>query len=322
MLMINKAIQSVRSVAVLIVSAAVAVALSTCATLELSRVPEIVTAKGKSGTSITSPSPQPSTLKVMTLNIAHGRSTGFHQLLQSRSTVVRNLDHIREVLSREKPDLLGLQEADGPSFWSGNFNHVNYLADNQFFYQYVRGEHADGMNLSYGTALLSNLELGNPLAITFAPAVAATPKGFVVATISWPGQGFTEVDVVSVHLAALRKSLRKEQATELARTIAERGNPTIIMGDLNAGWNGGTSALHLLVEALDLKTYRPHDKKLVTFPKFNERLDWILVSREFDFVSYKVLPDPVSDHLGVIAELAPSHGRVNEANGTSPGSSR
>jgi len=116
--MINKAIPSVRPVAVLIVSAAVAVALSTCATLELSRVPEIVTANGKSGTSITSPRPQASTLKVMTLNIAHGRSTGFHQLLQSRSTVVRNLDHIRAVLSREKPDLLGLQEADGPSFWS------------------------------------------------------------------------------------------------------------------------------------------------------------------------------------------------------------
>ncbi len=320
--MTNKAIQSVRPVAVLIVSAAVALALSTCTILELSQVPEIVTAKGKSGKSITSPRRQASTLKVMTLNIAHGRSTGFHQLLQSRSTVVRNLDQIRKVLKRERPDLLGLQEADGPSFWSGNFNHVNYLADNQFFYQYVRGKHADGMNLSYGTALLSSLELEDPLAITFAPAVAAAPKGFVVATINWPGQGFTEVDVVSVHLAALRKSLRKEQATELARTIAERGKPTIIMGDLNAGWNGGTSALHLLVEALDLKTYLPHDDKLVTFPKFNERLDWILVSREFDFVSYKVLPDPVSDHRGVIAELVPSHGRVNEASESTPGSSR
>jgi endonuclease/exonuclease/phosphatase family metal-dependent hydrolase len=144
----------------------------------------------------------------------------------------------------------------------------------------------------------------------------------VVATIDWPGQGFTEVDVVSVHLAALRKSLRKEQATELARIIAERGKPTIIMGDLNAGWNGGTSALHLLMEALDLKTYRPYDQNLVTFPKFNERLDWILVSHEFDFVFHKVLPDPVSDHLGVVAELALTHARVNVAKGTSPGSSR
>ncbi len=320
--MTRKTIPSVRPVAILVVSAVIAIALSTCATLERSTVPEIVTANSNSAAPMTSARGQVSKLKVMTLNIAHGRSTGFHQLLQSRSTAVRNLDQIREVLSGEKPDLLALQEADGPSFWSGNFNHVNYLAGKQFFYQYVRGKHADGMNLSYGTALLSNLELENPLAITFAPAVGSAPKGFVVATIDWPGQGFTEVDVVSVHLAALRKSLRKEQATELARIIAERGKPTIIMGDLNAGWNGGTSALHLLMEALDLKTYRPYDQNLVTFPKFNERLDWILVSHEFDFVSHKVLPDSVSDHLGVVAELALTQNRVNLAHGTSSGSSR
>ncbi len=314
--------RSVRPIAILIVWAVVAIALSTCATLKRSTVPEIVTANDNPAAPITLARGQMSSLKVMTLNIAHGRSTGFHQLLQSRSTAVRNLDQIREVLHREMPDLLALQEADGPSFWSGNFNHVNYLADKQFFYQYVRGKHADRMNLSYGTALLSNLELENPLAITFAPAVGSAPKGFVVATIDWPGQGFTEVDVVSVHLAALRKSLRKEQATELARIIAARGKPTIIMGDLNAGWNGGTSALHLLMEALHLKTYRPYDQNLVTFPKFNERLDWILVSHEFDFVFHKVLPDPVSDHLGVVAELALTHARVNVAKGTSPGSSR
>ncbi len=313
--------RSVRPVAILIVWAVVAIALSTCATLKRSKVPEIVTANGKSATSVTSANRRASTLKVMTLNIAHGRSTGFHQLLQSRSTVVRNLDQIREVLGREMPHLLALQEADGPSFWSGNFNHVNYLADRQFFYQ-VRGEHADRMKLSYGTALLSNLKLENPLAITFAPAVAAAPKGFVVATIDWPGQRVTEVDVVSVHLAALRRSLRKEQATELARIIAERGKPTIIMGDLNAEWNGGTSALHLLMEALNLKTYRPYDNNLVTFPKFSERLDWILVSPEFEFVSHKVLPDPISDHLGVVAELALTHGRLKATNGTSTASLR
>lgn len=317
--MTRKTKQTVRAVAIFIVWVVVAVALSTCATLERSKVPEIVTANGKAATSITPATPRASTLKLMTLNIAHGRSTGFHQLLQSRSTHVENLDQIREVLRREMPHLVALQEADGPSFWSGNFNHVNYLADKQFYYQ-VRGEHADRMNLSYGTALLSNLRLENPLAITFAPAVAAAPKGFVVATIDWPGQRITEVDVVSVHLAALRKSLRKEQATELAKIIAERGKPTIIMGDLNAEWNGGRSALHLLMDALNLKTYRPYDKNLVTFPTFHERLDWILVSPEFEFVSHKVLPDAISDHRGVVAEVALTHNRLNATNGTSTAS--
>jgi len=33
------------------------------------------------------------------------------------------------------------------------------------------------------------------------------------------------------------------------------------------------------------------------------RLDWILVSEELDFVRYVTLPDRLSDHLGVVAEV-------------------
>ncbi|NIO12230.1 MAG: hypothetical protein GTO40_31120 [Deltaproteobacteria bacterium] len=300
--MTSRTKQSMRPLTIFFVWMVVAIALSTCATLERTKIPEIVTPHGRTASLVSAGARLNSPLKVMTLNVAHGRSTGFHQLLQSRSTTLQNLDQIRDVLKRERPHLLALQEADGPSFWSGNFNHVEYLAEKQFHYQ-VRGEHADRMNLSYGTALLSNLKLDDPLAITFAPAVASSPKGFVVATIDWPGYRTIEVDVVSVHLAALRKSLRKEQATELAKTLSARGKPTIILGDLNAEWTGGRSALHLLMDALSLKTYRPYDNNLVTFPKFNERLDWILVSPEFEFVSHEVLPDPISDHRGVVAEV-------------------
>lgn len=33
-----------------------------------------------------------------------------------------------KVITRENPHVVALQEADGPSFWSGKFNHVDYLA--------------------------------------------------------------------------------------------------------------------------------------------------------------------------------------------------
>jgi hypothetical protein len=33
------------------------------------------------------------------------------------------------------------------------------------------------------------------------------------------------------------------------------------------------------------------------------RLDWILVSEELAFSSYRTLPDRLSDHLGVVAEI-------------------
>ena len=42
---------------------------------------------------------------------------------------------------------------------------------------------------------------------------------------------------------------------------------------------------------------------LETFPAFSERLDWILVSPELSFRSYNVLPDRISDHRSVLAEV-------------------
>ena len=72
-------------------------------------------------------------LRIMTLNIAHGRGDSFHQLLQRSATTVANLDVIASLLKDSGADVVALQEADGPSFWSGNFSHIDYLADNGFF---------------------------------------------------------------------------------------------------------------------------------------------------------------------------------------------
>lgn len=67
------------------------------------------------------------TVKVISLNAAYGRKTAFNQLLVSKKKTRRNLDKISRVLKHLDADLAALQEADGPSFWSGNFDHVGYL---------------------------------------------------------------------------------------------------------------------------------------------------------------------------------------------------
>ena len=61
--------------------------------------------------------------------------------------------------------------------------------------------------------------------------------------------------------------------------------------------------MQYLSRELDLSAYNPERTDLNTFPAFDERLDWILVSAELEFRSYRVLADEVSDHRGVIAEL-------------------
>ena len=54
-------------------------------------------------------------LKLLTLNIAHGRKDSFNQLLVPNGTIVENLDDIAELLKKVDADVVALQEADGPS---------------------------------------------------------------------------------------------------------------------------------------------------------------------------------------------------------------
>ena len=241
-------------------------------------------------------------LRILTVNIAHGRGESFHQLLPRTDTTLTNLDSIAALLSCSGADIVALQEADGPSFWSGNFNHVDYLADNGAFSQSVQGMHVNGLGLSYGTALMANLALRDPKAITFDPSLSPVPKGFVVSTVSWPGQKDIDVDIVSVHLDFASKAVRRQQAAELIETLRQRRRPVIIMGDFNTGWEENSTVRHIS-KALSLTAYSPEEVGLETFPAFGERLDWILVSPELSFRSYHVLPDPISDHRSVIAEV-------------------
>jgi endonuclease/exonuclease/phosphatase family metal-dependent hydrolase len=65
-----------------------------------------------------------------------------------------------------------------------------------------------------------------------------------------------------------------------------------------------TGVLEQLINALSLSAYKGGAADLVTFPSTGRRVDWILVSPELRFVSHRVLPDRLSDHRAVTAEIA------------------
>ncbi|UCC55060.1 MAG: endonuclease/exonuclease/phosphatase family protein [Gammaproteobacteria bacterium] len=272
--------------------------LQACTTAQLRSYPQV------GNSAVTEPvATYQAVIKVMTLNLAHGRGSSFHQLLLDDAETLNNLHEISDLLCNERPDVVAFQEADAPSFWSGGLDHIAWLADTSNFKQHVHGRHADGIGVSYGTALMSTLELRTAEAITFDPAYSLTPKGFVVSTINWPAAPEVEVDVVSVHLAFSSEAARRKQARELIDVLRERNRPVIIMGDLNSDWQDGQSSVRYLSEALELEIYLPGHPGLETFPGLNRRLDWILVSADFEFRSYRRLPDVVSDHRAVVAEL-------------------
>jgi len=241
-------------------------------------------------------------LKIMTLNIAHGGKGGFKQVFLPTITIRSNLRTIANLLIREKPDLVALQEADAPSLWSGNFNHVRYLANNANFPFFMQGGHVIGLRLRYGTAFLSTTQISDTISYTFKPSPPSLTKGFVVGTIGWPGKPNRKIDVISLHLDFSRKTIRYRQISEVITNLSKRKNPMIIMGDFNAGWRA-KSPIKTLAEALNLKAYKPEEKGHTTFPMTHKRIDWILISGEMDFLNYRVLPDTVSDHKGVLADL-------------------
>jgi endonuclease/exonuclease/phosphatase family metal-dependent hydrolase len=217
------------------------------------------------------------------------------------------LDAVAALLRRERVDLAALQEADAASTDSGGFDHVRAVAAASGLREVHHGIHCDrpgpaGGVRRYGTALVSRLPLEHRDAGRFA-GVPAEDKGYVVATIRWEGRA---LDVVSVHLHWLLSPIRLDQAHALAEELAARGRPLVVLGDLNCSWTGTERTLRELAQTLGLEAWRPEDPEILTFSatKLRRRLDWILVSPQLEIRSQRVLPDLVSDHRAVLAEIA------------------
>lgn len=241
-----------------------------------------------------------STFKVMTLNLAHGRLDGAHQVLLSRDQIQDNLETVAKVIRRESPFILGVQEADDVSWWSSRENHVQLLAEKFAPVNFVQGHHIKGLGLKYGTAILSQGSLNNGYSYRFGYSPPSLLKGFVISEVTLsPGR---KVWFVSVHLDFLRAKVRGRQMDRMAEILKSKPGAKIVVGDFNCEWEKG-GMLARFVETLGLRAYQPERDDLATFPTFSKRIDWILVSEEFDFESYKVLEDPISDHRAVTAVL-------------------
>jgi endonuclease/exonuclease/phosphatase family metal-dependent hydrolase len=237
-------------------------------------------------------------VRVMTLNLAHGRGTALHQAAVSSRQIRANLDEVAELIVEEDSDVIGLQEADGSSAWSGNFDHVAYLADAIGFPWYVRGGHAALPSLDYGTAILGRPAVVDSDAVNFDTLGPGFHKGYTVSTITLDG---VEVDVLSIHLDPLLGGRRKGQVRQIAEYLEERGRPAIIMGDFNVSWREG-NPVHWLMERLDLEAYEPGSGKHDTFK--DRRLDWVLITEDvLDFENHWVIHTDVSDHRPVVADI-------------------
>jgi len=246
-------------------------------------------------------------IRVVTLNVAHGRKDGRNQMLLKEDTIRSNLLELAQLLDRANADVIALQEADAESNWSGGFNHVDFLAENSIYGCSHHGIHASNRMYDFGTALLSGRKFQGSFVHSFTPSRPTTTKGFSVAALDWnPGGSLPEpllVKFVSVHLDFSRRSVRRSQIDEMVAVLSRIDGPMVLLGDFNTDWQTGDSSLKYLAEQMDLSVFEPHSDGLSTYGDKGARLDWILIPAELDFSMYAVIPDVVSDHYAVAAEI-------------------
>ena len=172
---------------------------------------------------------------------------------------------------------------------------------------HYRAVNAHSWMFNYGTAILSGWPVSETLAYNFKPSPPTINKGFLLTRMTWkPDPAIDKeinIDIISVHLDFSSQKVREKQIAEMREQLSSRNNPLIILGDFNSNWFSKKSVIKRLAENGKLQAYKPLADNLATYPGSGRRLDWILISSELEFVSYKVLPDRLSDHLMVVAEI-------------------
>jgi len=267
------------------------------------------------------------TLTLLTLNVAHGRKDALNQLLVPSTSILNNLDEIAAMLREADADVVALQEADGPSVWSGNFDHVGYLAQAAGYPWDVRSDHVKGKRLNYGTGLLSRTAFLEVISHDFPMSALTLRKGFTLGQIEWqPDENKSPitVDILSVHLDFLRNSVRKQQISDILRILETRKRPVIILGDFNSNWLVKDSVIRQLAECGGTRVFEPHSINLGTYNsgEHRHRLDWVLLSTDLEFKRYEVLPDIVSDHQAMIVEVSYIGGKQQNEGSSNASSSQ
>ena len=248
---------------------------------------------------------------MMTLNVAHGSRNPFPAALLRRRTLARNLDAIAALVRRAGADVVALQEIDRACAFSKDVDHFEWIAEAAAMPFSLHAPHGrrERLGMLHGHALLSRHPLEDAEDRRFGRRLCHD-KGFVVGAMTAPQLRGRSIDVVSVHLEPFASGVRRSQILELAAALRVRrertdGRPLVVMGDMNTGYGDATHGVGLLATEAGLAAWRPEERTptyAMSFPLV--RFDWILTSPELRIASHVTLPDRVSDHAAVIAEIA------------------
>ncbi len=220
------------------------------------------------------------TLRVVTYNLQQGYDQGGQRAYQQQLEVIRSL----------QPDLVGLQESDVARFSGGNADLVRTLATGLNMYAYYGPKTVTG---TFGIALLSRYPLENPR--TFFMYSAGEQTAAISAQVT--------VDNVPYHILVthLGNDGPIIQQQQVLQELAGKQN-IIAMGDFNFR---STSEQYALTDQV-LDSAWVLAGSLLTAGLDPERLiDHVFVSPGTKVKSAEYIVSPVSDHPGLLVEIAP-----------------
>ena len=231
-------------------------------------------------------------LRVMTYNIHVG--VGMDKKL--------DLQRIADVINREHPDLVGLQEVDRGVQRTQRIDEIAEIA------KLTRMEYAFAFNLAYqggqyGVAILSRLPIMATDHRLFKNLREAERRGFIRAEVSFHGR---TLNFVTTHLDYQYADGRLFETEQLLDALKELTGPVIVVGDFNDTPDGG--AYRLMRERFDdAWTGDAGMTSGFSYPadKPAKRIDYILLRPGANVRTKRswTVSTLASDHIPVVAEL-------------------
>ena len=240
-----------------------------------------------------SATPAKKTLRVMTYNIHVG--VGMDKKL--------DLQRVADVINREQPDLVGLQEVDrGVKRTEGKDEIAELAAMTRM--QFAFAPNLDFQGGKYGVAILSRLPIKDTVHRMFENKREAERRGMLKVEAD-AGSGKT-ISFVTTHLDYQFEDGRLFETEQLLRFLDGIKTPLIVVADLNDTPEGGAYKLmRTLFDDAWLSSRAKGDGFSYPADSASKRIDHIFC-RTSDRVRVKkawVVETLASDHVPVVAEI-------------------
>lgn len=232
------------------------------------------------------------TLRVMTYNIHVG--VGMDKKL--------DLQRIADVIKRERPDLVGLQEVDRGVKRTEGKDEIVELAKMTLM-DMAFAHNLDYQGGKYGVAILSRFLIQKTEHQKYENRREAERRGMLRVEVDVDGK---TVNFVTTHLDYQEKDGRLFETEQLLRFIDRVPGPLIVAGDFNDEPSG--SAYELMLKSFDdawIGSRAKGDGLSYPADKPARRIDYIFYRRSEGVRAKKswVVNTQASDHVPVIAEL-------------------